>query len=200
MRILGLKSIVYMPNHHNNLSDDEKLLIENLIKDFPLTSINQIWVCDITYIKTIRDGTVYLASIMDLYSRKIIAWEVSYNMKKQLVINVFNKAYSIRKPKNTVIVHSDKGSQYRSYAYRKTLVNNNCVFSYTSLNHCCDENANQEAFHSLLKKEWLYHKELFTLQDVKQECFTYIEGFYNKIRIHGALGDLSPIEFEKQLF
>lgn len=202
MNILGIKSSVYttFSKQKSSLSDSEKRLIENYIKDFPINSINQIWVCDITYIKTKFDGFVYLASIMDLFSRKIIAWKVSDNMKKELIIDVFNIAYSSRKPKDIVIVHSDKGSQYRSKLYRKTLVKHHCVFSYTSLNHSCDENANQESFHSLIKKEHLYQIDLFTIDDVKRECFKYIEGFYNSKRIHSSLNYLSPNEFENQLF
>lgn len=202
MKILNIKSIVYttFSNHQSSLTEKEKSLIENFVKDYPLTSINQVWVSDITYIKTKNDGTVYLASIMDLFSRKIIAWEVSFHMKKQLVVDVFLKAYSIRKPSGIVVVHSDKGSQYRSHLYRNTLIKNNCVFSYTSLYHSCDENANQESFHSLLKKEHLYHKDLFTITDVRKECFKYIEGFYNSKRIHSSLNYMSPIEFENQLF
>ena len=202
MNILGIKSSVYttFSKQKSSLSDSEKRLIENYIKDFPINSINQIWVCDITYIKTKFDGFVYLASIMDLFSRKIIAWKVSDNMKKELIIDAFNIAYSSRKPKDIVIVHSDKGSQYRSKLYRKTLVKHHCVFSYTSLNHSCDENANQESFHSLIKKEHLYQIDLFTIDDVKRECFKYIEGFYNSKRIHSSLNYLSPNEFENQLF
>lgn len=202
MNILGIKSSVFtsFSKQKSTLTDSEKRLIENYIKDFPLTSINQVWVCDITYIKTKYDGFVYLASIMDLFSRKIIAWKVSDNMKKDLIIDVFNMAYSSRKPIGIVIVHSDKGSQYRSKLYRKVLVKHNCIFSYTSLNHSCDENANQESFHSLIKKEHLYQLDLFTIDDVKRECFKYIEGFYNPKRIHSSLNYLSPIEFENQLF
>lgn len=201
MVILGIQSSVYtnFKHHSSSLTEKEKSLIINRIKDFPLNNINQVWVCDITYIKTKNDGTVYLASIMDLFSRRILAWKVSDNMKQELVIEVFNMAYNFRKPDNLVIVHSDKGSQYRAYLYRQTLIKNNCVCSYTSLNHSCDENANQESFHSLIKKEHLYQKDLFTIEDVYRECQAYIEGFYNIKRIHSSLGYLSPIEFEKQL-
>ena len=162
MHILGIKSSVSssFPKHNSSLADSEKSLIENLIKDFPLSSINQIWVFDITYIKTRKEGTVYLASIMDLFSRRIISWKVSRSMKKELVLDVFSLAYKFRNPQNIVIIHSDKGSQYRSFAYRKLLIINHCVFSYTSLDHSCDENAYQESFHSLIKKEWLYQKNL----------------------------------------
>lgn len=202
MVILGLQSSVFsnFRPKASSLTESEKSLIENLIKDFPLNNINQVWVSDITYIKTKNDGTVYLASIMDLFSRRIIAWKVSKNMKQDLVIDVFNSAYKFRNPSNIVIVHSDKGSQYRAFLYRQTLIKHNCIFSYTSLNHSCDENANQESFHSLIKKEHLYQKDLFNINDVIRECQDYIEGFYNSKRIHSALNYLSPIEFEKQLF
>jgi len=201
MKILGIKSIVYenFKPKKSSLSDQEKALIVNLIKDFPLTFINQVWVSDITYINTIYDGTVYLASIMDLFSRRIIAWNVSHNMKKELVISVFQMAYHFRRPSNIVIVHSDKGSQYRSAKYRQTLINSSCVFSYTSLGHSCDENANQEAFHSIIKKECLYNKTLYTINEVVKECQDYIEGFYNPKRIHSALDYMSPLEFEKSI-
>ena len=202
MQILNIKSIVYtsFAKQKSTLTEQEKRLIENYVNYFPISSINQVWVSDITYIKTKIDGFVYLASIMDLFSRKIIAWKVSDNMKKELIIDVFNTAYSSRKPSGIVIVHSDKGSQYRSSLYRKILVKHHCVFSYTSLGHSYDENANQESFHSLIKKEHLYQIDLFTIDDAKRECFKYIEGFYNSKRIHGSLDYLSPIEFENQLF
>ena len=201
MKIFDIKSSVYtkFKKKNSGLSEQEKRLIENYAKNFPISSINQVWVSDITYIKTINEGTVYLASIMDLFSRKIIAWDISYHMDTSLIANVFLNAYSSRKPSDIVIVHSDKGSQYRSAHYRKLLIQHNCVFSYTSIGHSCDENANQEAFHSLIKKEHLYQRQLFTLDDVKRECFIYIEGFYNSKRIHSSLNFLSPDEFENQL-
>jgi len=201
MNILGIQSSVYssFPKRNSSLTDSEKSLIENLVKDFPLSFINQIWVSDITYIKTRKEGTVYLASIMDLFSRRILSWKVSRSMKKELVMEVFSLSYKFRNPQNIVIVHSDKGSQYRSFTYRKLLIINHWVFSYTSLNHSCDENANQESFHSLIKKECLYQKTLDTLDDVIRECSNYIDGFYNPSRIHSSLNYLSPIEFELSL-
>lgn len=87
----------------------------------------------------------------------------------------------------------------RSKAYRKFLKQQHFVFSYTSLNHSCDENAAQESFHSLLKKEWLYQKKIYTFEDAYREIFNYIEGFYNPIRIHSSIGYLSPSDFEKKL-
>lgn len=202
MHILGIQSIVKtnFPKKTTTLTEQEKKLINNLIKNIDITRPNQVWVSDITYIKTKKDGWVYLASILDLYSRKIIAWEVRDNMKKELVIDVLKKAYKKRRPPKLLIVHSDKGTQYRSHDYRNLLIKHHSIFSYTSLNHSCDENSNQESFHSLIKKEWIYNKSLYTIDDVKRECFQYIEGFYNTRRIHSSIGYLTPNQFEKNHF
>ncbi len=202
MNLLGLKSIVY-PNHpmsKNKLSDDEKSLIINKIKGLNIIRPNQVWTTDITYIKTSEEGFVYLSSIIDLYSRKVIAWNVDRHMKKELVIKTLLTAFKNRCFPIGVIIHSDKGSQYRSHAFRELVVQNNCLYSYTSFHDSCDENANQEPFHASLKKEWLYRTSFNTLNDVKRAVFEYIEGFYNNNRIHSSLGYLSPIQFEFQYF
>lgn len=202
MNLLGIKSIVYLnyPKSNNKLSDEEKSLILNRIKDLNIIRPNQVWTTDITYIKTKNEGFVYLSSIIDLYSRKVIAWNVGRNMKKELVIKTLLMAFKNRNFPIDVIIHSDKGSQYRSHAFRELVVQHNCLYSYTSFHHSCDENANQESFHASLKKEWLYRKSFNTLNDVKRAVFEYIEGFYNNNRIHSSLGYLSPIQFEFQYF
>lgn len=202
MNLLGLKSIVYLnyPKSNNKLSDDEKSLIINKIKGLNIIRPNQVWTTDITYIKTSKEGFVYLSSIIDLYSRKVIAWNVDRYMKKELVIKTLLTAFKNRCFPIEVIIHSDKGSQYRSHAFRELVVQNKCLYSYTSFHHSCDENANQESFHASLKKEWLYRTSFNTLNDVKRAVFEYIEGFYNNNRIHSSLGYLSPIQFEFQYF
>ena len=198
MNMLGIKSIVSIkfPKKKNSMSHKEKSLIVNLTKNIYLSSINQVWTTDITYIKTIDDGWVYLSSIMDLFSRKIIAWNVEPNMKKETVLKTLNMAFKLRNYPHNVIIHSDKGSQYRSFAFRKLVTKNFCLFSYTSLNHSCDENSNQESFHASLKKEFLYHRSFKNIDEVKRAVFEYIEGFYNTFRIHSSIGFSSPIEFE----
>lgn len=202
MNILGIHSIIAekFKKKNNRMSDEEKSLIINLIKDLDIYRPNQVWVTDITYIKTKYDGWVYLSSIIDLFSRKVIAWNIDYNMKKELVIQTLQTAFKSRNFPKNVIIHSDKGSQYRSHAFRKLVVSNNCLFSYTSLNHSCDENANQESFHASLKKEWLYQQSFDTKEDVERAVFEYIEGFYNPIRVHSSLGYVSPITFEFNFF
>ena len=202
MRILGIKSIVSsrFPKKNNSMSDKEKAFIINLIKNLDISHPNQVWVTDITYIKTSLDGWVYLSSIIDLFSRKVIAWNVGLNMKKELVIQTLNSAFKNRNSPHNVIIHSDKGSQYRSKAFRDLILSHRCLFSYTSLNHSCDENAVQESFHASLKKEWLYNQKFMTLEDVQRAVFEYIEGFYNPKRIHSSLGYCSPNQFEANYF
>lgn len=201
MNILGIKSIVVkkFPKKISRITNEEKKNIVNLIKDLNITHINQVWTADITYIKTINEGTFYLISFIDYFSKKVVAWGLFNRQTSKQVITVLKDAIQKRKPNPGIIIHSDKGSQLRSKEYRKFLSNNNMVFSYTSLNHSCDENAAQESFHALLKKEWLYQMKLYNYEDAYREIFNYIEGFYNSIRIHSSIGYMSPIDFEKSL-
>ena len=201
MALLGIKSIVSksFPKKISRITSKEKSLIVNLIKDLDITHINQVWTTDITYIKTLNEGTFYLITFIDYYSKKVVAWGLFEDQKTDKIIIVLKKAIKRRKPKPGLIIHSDKGAQMRSKEYRKFLSNHNFIFSYTSLNHSCDENAAQESFHSLLKKEWLYQKKLYTFEDAYREIYNYIEGFYNPIRIHSSLGYISPNSFEKNI-
>ena len=202
MNILNIQSIskAKFPKKKSRITDKEKSLIINLIKGLNITHPNQVWTTDITYIKTKYDGWVYLSSIIDLFSRKVIAWNVDFNMKTNMVLKTLNNAFISRGNPSNVIIHSDKGSQYRSFVYRKTILKHHCLFSYTSWNHSCDENANQESFHASLKKEWLYNFSFNNIKDVERACFEYIEGFYNKKRIHSSIGFYSPSDFELNFY
>ena len=148
MNILGIKSIVVknFPKKISRITNEEKKNIVNLIKDLNITHINQVWTTDITYIKTINEGTFYLISFIDYFSKKVVAWGLFNRQTSKQVITVLKDAIQKRKPNPGIIIHSDKGSQLRSKEYRKFLSNNNMVFSYTSLNHSCDENAAQESW------------------------------------------------------
>lgn len=201
MHLLGIRSIVSkkFPKKISRITDDEKLLIVNLIKDLDITHLNQVWTTDVTYIKTINEGTFYLISFIDYYSKKVVAWDLFSNQKTDKLILVLNKAIKSRNPSPGLIIHSDKGAQMRSKDYRHFLSEHNFIFSYTSLNHSCDENAAQESFHASLKKENIYQKKIYTFDDAFREIYNYIEGFYNPIRIHSSIGYLSPIEFEKNV-
>ena len=199
MHTIGIMSIVPKKFHRkpSALRNQERNLIINLIKDLVINRINQVWTTDITYIKTINEGTFYLISYIDLYSRKVISWDLFENQKTDKIILVLKKAIQKRKPLPGLIAHSDKGSQFRSGLYRQFLQSHYIAFSYTSLGHSCDENAAQESFHASLKKECLYQKKIYTKEDAYREIYNYIEGFYNPIRVHSSLGYFSPDEFKK---
>lgn len=201
MHILGIRSIVSkkFPHRKSTLTNDEKSLIVNLIKDLQITRINQVWTTDVTYIQTINDGTFYLISYIDYFSKMVVAWGLYEDQKTDKLISTLKIAIKKRQPSPGLICHSDKGSQMRSKLYRVFLENNHFIFSYTSLNHSCDENAAQESFHASLKKEKLYQMKLYTFEDAYKAIFDYIEGFYNPSRVHSSLGYLSPIEFEKSI-
>lgn len=201
MHLLGIKSIVSkrFPHRKSALTNEEKTLIINLIKDLDIVRINQVWTTDITYIQTINEGTFYLISYIDYFSKKVVSWGLYEDQKTDKIIDTLKIALKIRKPLPGLICHSDKGSQMRSKLYRDFLKHYNFVFSYTSLNHSCDENAAQESFHASLKKEKLYQMKLYTFEDAYKAIFDYIEGFYNPTRIHSSIGYLSPNEFEKSL-
>lgn len=198
MRMLDIQSISKsrFPKKKSTMTDKEKSFIVNLIKGLDIIRPNQVWTTDITYIKLKDSSFVYLSSIIDLYSRKVIAWNIGNNMKTDLVLETLNNAFKVRGNPKNVIIHSDKGSQYRSKRFREAILKHHCLFSYTSLDHSCDENANQESFHATLKKEWLYQFDIYSLEHAKRVVFEYIEGFYNNHRIHSSLGYLSPDYFE----
>lgn len=130
----------------------------------------------------------------------MVGWYLGRTQKATDIEIALQNAIKKRKPLPGLIIHSDKGSQFRSKLYRKLLAENHFIFSYTSLNHSCDENAAQESFHASLKKEWLSTKTLYHYEDAYQHIFNYIEGFYNPKRLHSSLGYLSPISFEKSYF
>lgn len=198
MNFLNIKSVhsEKFPIRKSSMTAEEKMLIHNLILYLEISHINQVWTTDITYINTKYDGTLYLISFMDLFSRKIVGWYLGKSQKATDVEIAFHFAIKNRKPLKGLIIHSDKGSQFRSKLYRKLLAENGFLYSYTELNHSCDQNANQESFHAPLKKEWLSTRPLYYYEDAYKTIFDYIEGFYNPTRIHSSLGYLSPIQFE----
>lgn len=199
MYTIGIRSIVYkkFPRKRSSISTNEKSLIVNLIKDLKITHINQVWTTDITYIHTINEGTFYLITFIDYFSKKVVSWGLFDNQKTDVIISVLKKAIIVRKPKPGLIIHSDKGGQMRSNSYRNFLKKKNFVFSYTSLHHSCDENAAQESFHALLKKEKIYSSKIYSFEDAYRVIYDYIEGFYNTTRVHSSIGYFSPDDFEK---
>lgn len=154
---------------------------------------NAVWCTDITYIWTF-DGFVYLTSIMDLYSRKIIAWTITTSMEVSCVIETINKAKSRRNTDLPLILHSDRGSQYVSTAYREATERYQLSYSHKGYPY---DNACIESFHSLIKREWLNRFKIQDADHAHRLVFEYIETFYNTVRIHSHCDFMSPDDFEK---
>lgn len=155
---------------------------------------NSLWTTDITYIWT-KEGWLYLAVVMDLWSRKIIGWKADNVMDVSLVTESLSKAIRSRKPDRGLIVHSDRGSQYASLKFRNMLKENNIKQSMSSKGNCYD-NAPAESFFSTLKRELIYRVSYKTREETIRSLFEYIEVFYNRQRRHSTLGYLSPMQFE----
>lgn len=162
-----------------------------------LTSINQVWGSDITYLRLMGGKFLYLAIFLDFYSRRIVGWDVSYSLSSEVVLEAFYSALKTRFVREGLIVHSDRGVQYTAGEFRKTLKGLGFVQSLSRRGNCYD-NAHCESCFSLLKRE-LGHKAYESLNEAREDIFEWIEGWYNTLRLHSALGYRSPVEFEKTL-
>lgn len=177
-------------------SNHNEPVAPNLLNQrFQTTAPNKVWMTDITYVSC-KEGKLYLASVMDLYTRKIVGWKLGDRMTTDLVLAALDQAYEAQKPGKKLVHHSDRGSQYASEDYRERLKKYKMKASMSRKGNCYD-NACIESFHSVLKKEFLYCTKLSTKQQAQQDMFEYIELFYNRKRIHGSLDYLSPVQFEK---
>ena len=169
----------------------------NRLQQAVATRPNQIWVGDITYIKTAQ-GWLYLAAIMDLYSRRIVGWGMSERIDTALVLMAWHMAQEHRQPPVELIFHSDRGVQYASAEYRHALQAEG-VLPSMSRRACCYDNAAMESFWSTLKRELVYRRHFRSHEEARRQIFAYIETRYNRKRLHSSLGYLSPADFENQL-
>jgi putative transposase len=199
MNELGLRSCTTKKYRVQTTDSKHDLPIApNLLnQDFSTTAPNKVWVTDITYIPC-REGRMYLASVLDLYTRKIVGWKLGDRMTNDLVLDALKQAYNAKKPTAGLIHHSDRGSQYASHDYRNQLKEYKMKASMSRKGNCYD-NACIESFHSLIKKELIYRKKLQTKKEAREKIFRYIELFYNRKRIHSSINYMSPDRFE-QLF
>ncbi len=173
---------------------DDPIAANHLDRQFTADRPNEKWVADITYIPT-RTGWVYLAAVMDLYSRRIVGWHLSRRIDAALVQEALKNALALRHPEQALLHHSDRGCQYTSEEYRKLLKQHDIQCSMSRRGNCWD-NAVMERFFCSLKTECVNHEDYRSLDDVRQDVFKYIEIFYNRLRRHEALGYISPDEFE----
>lgn len=169
-----------------------------LNQQFNPSKPNRAWVSDITYIP-VKNKFVYLCVIMDLFSRKVIAWKLSHRMTTSLVIDTLSNALTQRQPNESVLFHSDRGSQYTSVAFRQFLDVHNLVPSYSKPGYPYD-NAVIESFFKYLKRDELNRRNFTSLEEVSLATFSYIEGWYNNRRPHSHNKMLTPNEKEQQFY
>ena len=167
-----------------------------LDQDFSAETANERWASDITYIWTAQ-GWLYLAVVMDLYSRRIIGWSMSRRINRHLVLNALNMALDQRRPGHDLIHHSDRGVQYLSDDFQDLLKRNSITCSMSDKGSCYD-NAVVESFFASLKRERTNRRKYKTRDEARADVFDYIERFYNRKRRHGYVGNISPAKFEER--
>lgn len=178
-------------------SKHNKSIAPNLLeRQFTVSEPDRYYVGDITYIYT-QEGWLYLAVVIDLFSRKVVGWSMDSRMKAQLVNDALLMAIWKRKPTQGLIWHTDRGSQYASDSHRAILKAHHVIQSMSRKGNCWD-NAVSESFFHTLKTELIHHEQFKTRYDAKQAIFEYIEVFYNRERIHSANNYLSPVDYEIQ--
>lgn len=199
MKDLGLKAKTKKRYKINTTDSNHNLPIAPnvLNRDFYASNPDEKYVGDITYIPT-NEGWLYLATVIDLYSRKIVGWSMDDNMKTSLVNDALNMAINNRKPPKGLIWHTDRGSQYASYSHKDLLQENGIIQSMSRRGNCWD-NAVAESFFHTLKTELVYHEIYETKAQANQSIFEYIEVFYNRQRMHSTNNYLSPVEFENKM-
>lgn len=176
---------------------DFPVVANKLQRNFDVDTPNTVWTADITYVWTFA-GWLYLAIVMDLYSRQIVGWTMNKRMKKQLVLDALAMAYWQRKPARGLTHHSDRGSQYACHDYRRRLETYGMEASMSRKGDCWD-NAPTERFFRSLKSERLTACRFATRKEAEKEILDYIT-FYNSIRLHSTLGYLSPMAYEKEQY
>ncbi|UOQ91518.1 IS3 family transposase [Halobacillus shinanisalinarum] len=198
MRENGLRSKTVKKYKATTNSKHSYPIYPNLLnQQFQVNRPGAVWVSDITYVWT-KEGWLYLATVVDLFSRRIIGWEMSHRMTKALTIRALQRAMDQQPPKEGLIHHSDRGSQYAANEYQAILRNNDVTTSMSRKGNCYD-NACIESFHSVLKKELIFHENYQTREEAKRSLFAYIMTFYNYKRIHSAIQYMSPIAYEKSI-
>lgn len=192
-----LVSIHKKPYIHTTNSDHCLPLMQNVLnRNFVVDAPNKVWVSDITYVFT-HEGWLYLAAVLDIYSRKIVGWAMGSRITTDLVTSALKMAICHRNPEPGLIHHSDRGCQYASHHYQKLLQQHGFISSMSRKGDCWD-NAVMESFFHTLKTELVNHRRYLMRSQAKRDIFEYIEVFYNRLRSHSAIGYVSPEFYEKQ--
>lgn len=195
MREMGIKAQYIKPYTVTTIdSNFSEELVNILNEEFNPEEPNAVWCSDITYIWTF-EGFVYLTCIMDLYSRKIISWVLSTTLEAKWVIEAIDKAKAARNITKPLVMHSDRGIQYTCFAYQQAT--EGFINSYSKKAYPWD-NACIESFHALIKREWINRFKILDYNHAYRLVFSYIDAFYNTVRIHSHCGYLSPDQYEKK--
>ena len=196
MRRHGIRAIMARPRRVRTTDSRHDFPIApNLLeRNFTATASNRIWLADITYVET-DQGWLYLATVLDLYSRKIVGWAMCDHLRADLPLAALRMAISAQRPDAGLIHHSDRGVQYASAEYRKVVQSAGFQASMSRKGDCYD-NAPMESFFHTLKTELVHHRKYATRAEATRDIFAYIEGFYNRTRRHSAIGYISPIAME----
>ncbi len=199
MHLAGIKAQVGYKKRRGNYGTKPSIVAENQLKrQFDVVQPNQAWVTDITYIDT-HEGFLYLAVVIDLFSRKVIGWSMQSMMHTDLVLSALLAAVWRKKPEQTVIIHSDQGSQFTGYDWQRFAREHNLSLSMSRRGNCHD-NAVAESFFQLLKRERIKRRKYLNREKAKEDIFDYIEMFYNSKRKHGYLNNQAPADYDKAYF
>jgi putative transposase len=197
MRELGIRARFKRQFRKTTNSNHDYPIAPNLLnRQFQVDAPNRVWVSDITYIRTF-EGWLYLAMVLDLFSRKVVGWSMSKNINTELAVNALKMAIKQRRPSKGLMHHSDRGVQYASTLYRKILKKHRITCSMSRKGNCWD-NAVAESFFSTLKTECVEEKIYLSRAQARREIFEYIEIDYNRKRRHSSIGGMTPENFEKR--
>lgn len=196
MRAAGLRAQVGYRRPRHRSGPASIIAPNRLQRQFNTATPNEAWVTDITHIRT-HEGWLYLAVVLDLFSRKIIGWSMQSRITKEIVLDALLMAVWRRNPTSTVTVHSDQGSQYTSHDWQSFLKTHDLEGSMSRRGNCHD-NAVAESFFQLLKRERIRRKIYTTRNEARSDVFDYIEVFYNVRRRYGSNNQLSPVEYEER--
>jgi transposase InsO family protein len=198
MRRHGVRAIMAPPRRVRTTDSRHDLPIApNLLnRNFTAAAPNRVWLADITYVQT-NEGWLYLAAVMDLYSRKIVGWAMRDYLRTELASTALAMAIERQRPAAGLVHHSDRGVQYAAHDYRMHLQSAGIQASMSRKADCYD-NAPMESFFHTLKTELVHHRKYETRAEAQRDIFAYIEGFYNRTRLHSSIGYISPIDIERK--
>ena len=198
MRLEGLSGLVPKRYRRTTIRVPGVRVADDLVdRQFVAVAANQLWCADIKYVRTWQ-GWLYLAAVMDCYSRRIVGWSMRPNLEAELVVDALEMAIARRRPRPGLVHHSDQGSQYVSLRFGERCREIGIHRSMGSKGDCFD-NAVAESFFATLEKDLLRRRSFATRQEARTAVFDYIEAFYNPVRLHSTLGYLSPIDYERKM-